>query len=384
MPQRYVAHMDLDTFFVSVARLEDPSLIGKPVIIGGSRERGVVSTCSYEARKFGVTSAMPMKKAIALCPHAIVTSSSRGEYTRYSRWVTQIIANKAPSFEKASIDEFYIDLTGMDQFFDPLQWTIDLRAAITEETGLPISFGLASNKMVAKIATDEAKPNGYMFVQPGKEQEFLAPLKVEKISGVGKQSVEILHEIGIKTIGDILKVPIALLEKKLGKWGADLYERAQGVHYGEVSNEHLTKSISTERTYDQYLTDPEAMLAELVYMTEKVAHNLRGEGFMTGCVGIKIRYPNFDTVQKQKTIDYTFAEQDIIPVIKELFQQLYQPGKEVRLIGVRLTELGQHALQGSLFNDQIRKAHLYAAIDEVKNKYGKLAIRRAGGKQAGK
>ena len=384
MPQRYVAHMDLDTFFVSVARLEDPSLIGKPVIIGGSRERGVVSTCSYEARKFGVTSAMPMKKAIALCPHAIVTSSSRGEYTRYSRWVTQIIANKAPSFEKASIDEFYIDLTGMDQFFDPLQWTIDLRAAITEETGLPISFGLASNKMVAKIATDEAKPNGYLFVQPGKEQEFLAPLKVEKISGVGKQSVEILHEIGIKTIGDILKVPVALLEKKLGKWGADLYERAQGVHYGEVSNEHLTKSISTERTYDQYLTDPEAMLAELVYMTEKVAHSLRGEGFMTGCVGIKIRYPNFDTVQKQKTIDYTFAEQDIIPVIKELFQQLYQPGKEVRLIGVRLTELGQHALQGSLFNDQIRKAHLYAAIDEVKNKYGKLAIRRAGGKQAGK
>jgi DNA polymerase-4 len=376
--------MDLDTFFVSVARLEDPSLVGKPVIIGGSRERGVVSTCSYEARKFGVTSAMPMKKAIALCPDAIVTSSSRGEYTRYSRWVTQIIANKAPAFEKASIDEFYIDLTGMDHFFDPLQWTIDLRAAITEETGLPISFGLASNKMVAKIATDEAKPNGYLFVQPGKEQEFLAPLKVEKISGVGRQSVEILHEIGIKTIGDILKVPVTLLEKKLGKWGADLYERAQGIHFGEVSNEHLTKSISTERTYDQYLSDSNDMLAELVYMAEKVAHSLRTEGFMTGCVGIKIRYPNFETVQKQKTIDYTFAEQDIIPVIKELFQQLYQPGKEVRLIGVRLTELGQHALQGSLFNDQIRKAHLYAAIDAVKNKYGKSAIRRAGGKQAGK
>ncbi|MCG9899338.1 MAG: DNA polymerase IV [Hydrotalea sp.] len=384
MPQRYIAHMDLDTFFVSVARLEDPSLVGKPVIIGGSRERGVVSTCSYEARKFGVTSAMPMKKAIALCPDAIVTSSSRGEYTRYSRWVTQIIANKAPAFEKASIDEFYIDLTGMDHFFDPLQWTIDLRAAITEETGLPISFGLASNKMVAKIATDEAKPNGYLFVQPGKEQEFLAPLKVEKISGVGRQSVEILHEIGIKTIGDILKVPVTLLEKKLGKWGADLYERAQGIHFGEVSNEHLTKSISTERTYDQYLSDSNDMLAELVYMAEKVAHSLRTEGFMTGCVGIKIRYPNFETVQKQKTIDYTFAEQDIIPVIKELFQQLYQPGKEVRLIGVRLTELGQHALQGSLFNDQIRKAHLYAAIDAVKNKYGKSAIRRAGGKQAGK
>lgn len=384
MPQRYIAHMDLDTFFVSVARLEDPSLIGKPVIIGGSRERGVVSTCSYEARKFGVTSAMPMKKAIALCPDAIVTSSSRGEYTRYSRWVTQIIANKAPAFEKASIDEFYIDLTGMDHFFDPLQWTIDLRAAITEETGLPISFGLASNKMVAKIATDEAKPNGYLFVQPGKEQEFLAPLKVEKISGVGRQSVEILHEIGIKTIGDILKVPVTLLEKKLGKWGTDLHERAQGIHFGEVSNEHLTKSISTERTYDQYLLDSNDMLAELVYMAEKVAHSLRTEGFMTGCVGIKIRYPNFETVQKQKTIDYTFAEQDIIPVIKELFQQLYQPGKEVRLIGVRLTELGQHSLQGSLFNDQIRKAHLYAAIDAVKNKYGKSAIRRAGGKQAGK
>lgn len=384
MPQRYIAHMDLDTFFVSVARLEDPTLHGKPVIIGGSRERGVVSTCSYEARKFGVSSAMPMKKALALCPQAIVTSSSRGEYTRYSRWVTQIIANKAPAFEKASIDEFYIDLTGMDKFFDPLQWTLDLRNAISEETGLPISFGLASNKMVAKIATDEAKPNGYLFVQPGKEQEFLAPLRVEKISGVGKQSVQILHELGVKSIGDILKVPIAVLEHHLGKWGSDLYERAQGIHHGLVTDEHSSKSISTERTYDQYLINPEEMLAELVYMTEKVAFNLRSEGYMTGCVGIKIRYPNFETVQKQKSIDYTFAEQDIIPVIKELFHQLYQPGKEVRLIGVRLTELGQHALQGSLFDDEIRKSQLYAAIDGVKNKFGKTALRRAGGKQAGK
>src|SRR6476661_10816057 len=205
-PQRYIAHFDLDSFFVSVEVLNDPSLKDKPVIVGGSRERGVVAACSYEARKFGVHSAMPMKKAMQLCPQALLVRGTRGEYSRFSRWVTEIIAAKAPLFEKASIDEFYIDLTGMDKFFDPFKWTIDLREQIIDETKLPISFGLAINKLVAKIATDEAKPNGYLFIQHGKEKEFLAPLPVKKIPGVGGHTLTILSEMGIEVIGDILRL----------------------------------------------------------------------------------------------------------------------------------------------------------------------------------
>lgn len=186
--QRYIAHFDLDSFFVSVELLQQPALKGKAVIVGGTPERGVVTSCSYEARKFGVRSAMPMSRAMKLCPHAVVLRGTHTEYRRYSQWVTDIIAAKAPLFEKASIDEFYIDLTGMDRFFDPYQWTIDLRQEIIDKTQLPISFGLAANKMVAKIATDEAKPNGYLFVQPGKEKDFLAPLPVNKFPGVGTVS----------------------------------------------------------------------------------------------------------------------------------------------------------------------------------------------------
>ena len=205
--QRIIAHFDLDSFFVSVEILNDPSLKGKPVIVGG-RERGVVAACSYEARKFGIHSAMPSHKARQLCPDAIFVHGTRGEYSRYSRWVTQIIAAKAPLFEKASIDEFYIDLTGMAKFFNPLQWTIDLRNEIMKETGLPISFGLSSSKMMAKIATNQAKPNGFLQVPFGKEKEFLAPLGVDEIPGVGKHAQEVLAYIGVKTIKQLSETPL--------------------------------------------------------------------------------------------------------------------------------------------------------------------------------
>ena len=201
--QRYIAHFDLDSFFVSVEVLKEPSLKGKAVLVGGHSERGVVAACSYEARKFGIHSAMPMKTAMKLCPHAIVVSGSRGDYSRYSRLVTEIIAAKAPLFEKASIDEFYIDLTGMDKYFKPFQWTIDLRQEIIINTGLPISFALASNKLVAKIATDMAKPNGYIHITAGEEKAFLAPLTVNKIPGVGEHTYQTLLGLNIKTINDI-------------------------------------------------------------------------------------------------------------------------------------------------------------------------------------
>ncbi|MCA6448653.1 MAG: DNA polymerase IV [Chitinophagaceae bacterium] len=376
-PQRYIAHFDLDSFFVSVEVLNDPSLKGKPVIVGGSRERGVVTSCSYEARKFGVHSAMPMNRAMKLCPHAIVVRGTRGEYSRYSRWVTDIIAAKAPLFEKASIDEFYLDLTGMDRFFDPYQWTIDLRSEIIEKTQLPISFGLATNKMIAKIATDEAKPNGYLFVQPGMEKQFLAPLPVNKFPGVGEHTFLTLKSMGIHTIRDLANTPVAMLEKKLGKYGADLWQKSQGRHFGEVHAYHEAKSISTENTFEENITDEERLLSELVRMTEKVAFELRQDEKLTGCIAVKVRYPDFETTSRQTTIDYTLRDDELIPVAIDLFHKLYRKGQPVRLLGVRLSELTQHPVQASLFDDAEKKNKLYKAIDDVKNTFGKTSLKKA-------
>jgi DNA polymerase-4 len=376
-PQRYIAHFDLDSFFVSVEVLNDPSLKGKPVLVGGSKERGVVAACSYEARKFGVHSAMPMKKAFQLCPQAILVRGTRGEYSRYSRWVTEIIASKAPLFEKASVDEFYIDLTGMDKFFNPYQWTIDLRQQIIDETQLPISFGLATNKLVAKIATDEAKPNGYLFVQPGMEKEFLAPLPVNKIPGVGEHAFKVLRSMNIHLIGDILQHDEKELVEKLGKWGIELLNKANGISFSEVHAYHEAKSISTENTFDSNKTDMEFLMSELVRMTEKIAYELRKEEKLAGCIAVKIRYPDFETTSKQTTIHYTFSDDELIAAAKELFHQLYRKGNPIRLLGVRLSELTNHAVQGSLFDDGAKKKSLYKAIDSVKDQFGKNALQKA-------
>ena len=375
-PQRIIAHFDLDSFFVSVEILNNPSLKDKPVIVGG-RERGVVAACSYAARKFGIHSGMPSKKAFQLCPHLIVANGSRGEYSRYSRWVTQIIAAKAPLFEKASIDEFYIDLTGMEKFFNPLQWTIDLRKEIINETHLPISFGLASNKMMAKIATNEAKPNGYLQVPFGKEKEFLALLPVNKIPGVGEQTYESLKAMGIFTIKDISERKIENLEERLGKWGVDLWYKSQGIHNGEVSQYHEAKSISTENTFDENKTDVDFLMSELVRMVERIAYELRQDEKVAGCVAVKIRYPDFETTSRQTTVPYTCADDEIIPVAKELFKKLWKKGSPVRLMGVRLSELTNDAVQTNLFDDVERKTDLYKAIDNVKGRFGKASVKRA-------
>ena len=376
-PQRYIAHFDLDSFFVSVEMLLDPSLLGKAVVVGGSKDRGVVTTCSYEARKFGVRSAMPMRKAMELCPHAIIVKSSYGQYAKYSAWVTNIIAANAPIYEKASIDEFYIDLTGMDTFFNPLEWTIKLRQAIMDETGLPISFGLATNKLVAKIATDEAKPNGYLFVTPGKEKEFLAPLPVEKLGGVGKKSHQTLLALGIHTIGDILKYDGVLLEKALGKWGTQLIRQANGKSDSVVSPHRESKSISAENTFEENTADLDILLAQLVGQAERVAYELRQEKKFATCVAIKFRNANFETSTRQITIPATIADSDIIKAATDLFTKLYVPGTLVRLLGVRLAGLTDTGAQTNLFDNKTEQHALYDAIDAVKNKFGKSVLRKA-------
>jgi DNA polymerase-4 len=240
-----------------------------------------------------------------------------------------------------------------------------------DETKLPISFGLASNKLVAKIATDEAKPNGYLFIQHGREKDFLAPLPVKKIPGVGTHTLSVLNEMGIELIGDILRLSKNELENRLGKWGLDLWDKAQGLHHGSVSEWREAKSISTENTFETNTNDVEFLLSELIRMTEKVAFELRQDEKLAGCIAVKIRYPNFETTSKQTPIDYTFRDDEFIPVAKDLFHQLYKKGMPVRLLGVRLSDFANITMQGNLFDDVSRKSNLYKAIDNIKLKFGK-------------
>src|SRR5688572_574162 len=248
---------------------------------------------------------MPMKKAMQLCPHAIVTSSSRDQYSKYSRWVTDIIASKVPLFEKASIDEFYIDLTGMDKFFGVSGYARELRETIIKETGLPISCGLSSAKFISKMATNEAKPNGFLEIPHGKEKEFLWPLGIEKINGVGKQTEAMLKSLGLYKIEDIANTPLELLEKYVGKWGESLWHKAHGRGNADIDTGWEQKSMSHENTFDHDYTDINFLQNELVRLTEKTAYSLREDEKLTGCVTVKIRYSDFETTSRQETIDYT-------------------------------------------------------------------------------
>ncbi len=375
-PIPYIAHFDLDSFFVSVEIQNDPSLKGKPVLVGGY-ERGVVAACSYEARKFGIHSAMPMKKALQLCPHAIVTMSSRDQYSKYSRWVTEIIASKVPLFEKASIDEFYIDFTGMDKFFGVRKYAEELRQFIISETGLPLSAGLSSARFISKMATNEAKPNGFLEIPHGKEIEFLWPMAIEKINGVGKQTEMLLKGFGIYTLEDIARTPVEIMERYAGKWGISLWHKAHGRGSAEIVTNWEQKSMSHENTFDQDHTDLELLNKELVRLTEKTAYSLREDEKMAGCISIKIRYSDFETISRQETIDYTALDDVLIERVKGLFLKTVEKGRPVRLLGVRFSHMIPISTQMSLFENNIEKLNLYRAVDDIKEKFGSHSVSKA-------
>ena len=374
--KRHIAHFDLDSFFVSVEIVNNPSLKGKPVLVGGY-ERGVVAACSYEARKYGIQSAMPMKKAMQLCPHAIVTSSSRDQYSKYSRWVTDIIASKVPLFEKASIDEFYIDLTGMEKFFGVSGYARDLRQTIIKETGLPISCGLSSAKFISKMATNEAKPNGFLEIPHGKEKEFLWPLGIEKINGVGKQTEIQLKNLGLYRIEDIARTPVEVLERYVGKWAETLWKKAHGIGNADIDTDWEQKSMSHENTFDKDYTDVDFLQNELVRLTEKTAYSLRADEKLTGCITVKIRYSDFETTSRQETIDYTALDHLLIAKVKDLFNKSYQKGRPVRLLGVRFSQFIPFTMQMSLFDNNAEKLNLYKAVDNIKNQFGSQLIGKA-------
>ena len=376
-PARHIAHFDLDAFFVSVEILKNPSLKGKPIIVGGDGQRGIVAACSYEARKYGIQSAMPSLTAKRLCPDAIFLRGSYHDYSKYSRQVTQIIADSVPVYEKASVDEFYIDLTGMDRFFGVGQFTRELREKIIKEAGLPISYGLSTSKLVSKMATNEAKPNGYLEVAPGKETAFLWPLTVDKIPGVGKQTQILLHNLGIFTIEQIANTPIDQMEYHFGKWGTKLWEKSYGISESPVEHYSEQKSISHENTFNADFADINFLHTELIRLTEKTAYSLREEGKLTGCVTLKLRYADFSTVSKQEVIDYTALDNILIAKIKDLFTRLYKPREKVRLLGVRFSHLVPMTIQMNLFDDAIEKLELYKAVDDIKNQFGSDAVSKA-------
>ncbi|EHQ28742.1 DNA polymerase IV [Mucilaginibacter paludis] len=381
--KRHIVHIDLDSFFVSVERKFNPSLIGKPVIIGGSVERGVVASCSYEARKFGVHSAMPTRTALKLCPQAIVIHGTHGRYSEASQQVTQIIEYAVPLFQKTSVDEFYIDLTGMDRFYNAYQIASDLRQKIIKDTGLPISFGLASNKTVAKMATNQAKPNGQLLVEHGKEKEFMAPLPISKIPMLGEKTCQKLYQYGIEKIADLQRVDIRFLESVFGKAGRFIWEKANALDDSEIIPYSDRKSISTEHTFDHNTADLKTLEAILVSMTEELAFKLRKEDKLSACLAIKIRYANFETHTQQEKIALTSADHILIPGVKNLLKRAWNQSRPIRLIGVKLSNLCSGNYQINLFEDNEEKIKLYRALDQINFRYGNKTVCRAAGMEIG-
>lgn len=379
---RNIVHMDLDTFFVSCERLLDRRLNGKPILIGGTSDRGVVASCSYEARRFGIHSAMPMKMAKERCPEAIVIKGNSETYSRYSRMVTEIIREASPLYEKMSVDEFYIDFTGMDRFFGTLKYATELRQKIIRETGLPISFGLSQNKTVSKVATGEAKPNNQRSISHGEEREFLAPLSVAKIPMVGTKTYQTLCNLGIRKIQTLQELPVEMMEHALGENGVSIWKKAQGIDHSPVIQHTERKSISTERTFDYDTIDVRKLQAILSAMAENLAFQLRRGGKLTGCVTVKIRFSDFQTQTLQRKIAYTAADHQLLPLVAELFDRIYNRRLLVRLIGVRYSDLvgGNHQL--SLFDDHVDYARLYQAMDRIRLRYGDRAVIRALGMEA--
>lgn len=380
---RAIVHMDLDTFFVSCERLNHSELNGIPLIIGGG-DRGVVASCSYEARKFGVRSAMPIRMALRLCPDAKVVKGDYENFSKMSHLVTEVIQDKVPLMEKASIDEFYLDLTGMDKFFGCYQWTKEIASAVKKETGLPISFALSNNKTVSKIGTGESKPEGKFQIKETEIQPFLNPLSVKKIPMVGDKTFQLLSRIGVRTIHTLSEMPVLVLQQMIGANGKELWKKANGIDENPVVPYSEKKSISSERTFAMDSIDVLEIKRLISGMAEKLAYQLRQEKWLTSTVVIKIRYSNFDTETKQHKIAYTSADHTLSRVALELFNKVYTRRMRIRLVGLRFTDLVHGNHQMNLFEDTEEQMSLYQTMDYLKNRFGKDALGRASGYDFGK
>ncbi|MFQ6601927.1 DNA polymerase IV [Flavobacterium sp. C3NV] len=376
--ERAVVHIDMNTFFVSCERLTNSELDGIPLIIGGG-ERGVVASCSYQARRFGVRSAMPIHMAMKLCPQAKIMKGDMELYSRLSHDITEIIQQKAPVVEKASIDEFYLDITGMDKFHGSYKWTNELAHTITKETGLPLTFALSINKTVSKIGTGEGKQKQNLEIPEHMVQQFLNPLSVQKIPMVGEKTFQLLSRIGIRTIKTLSEMPAEALQKMIGQNGIELWKKANGIDHNPVEPYTERKSISTEHTFQQDTIDMDRLKRVILGMVEKLAFQLRSEQWLTSTVTIKIRYANFDTETKQCRVQYTSADHILTQTAVDLFEKLYQRRMRLRLIGVRFSGLVRGTYQIDLFQDTQEMLSLYQAMDRMKSRYGFDAVMRCAG-----
>jgi DNA polymerase IV len=375
---RSILHIDLDTFFVSCVRLQNSTLLNKPVIVGGARERGVVASCSYEARTYGVRSAMPMRYALQLCPQAIVVKGDMDFFSRKSQEVSTILEDQSPLMERASIDEFYIDVTGLDRFFGTWKWSNELSKKISRETGLPLSLGLSVNKTVSKIATGEAKPSGKKEVAAPQVTSFLNPLSIRKIPMVGEQTYQVLARIGVKKIQTLAEMPPEMMKTLLGKNGITLWKKAHGIDNTPVVRYNEQKSISSEHTFHKDTMDIPMLHALIISMVEKLAFRLRKSNKLCSILEVKIRYANFHTETRQTRIPYTSCDHVLIPEAASLFNKLYSRRMLLRLVGVKLSGLVQGHYQIDLFEDTGEMISLYQAIDRMKRRFGESALYRGG------
>jgi DNA polymerase-4 len=380
--QRTIVHLDLDSFFVSVERVHNKGLVGKPVIVGADSDRGVVASCSYEARNFGVRSAMPMRTAKQLCPDAIILRGDSGEYMRKSDEVTEIIRGRVPLFEKTSVDEFYLDLTGTERFFGALKLATELRRTITKESGLPNSFGLSINKTVSKVATNTAKPDGQREVERGTEKPFLAPMPIESLPGVGGKTAHLLRSMGVSRIHTLQELPVDLMQRLLGEHGPVLWRKANGIDDSPVTPWHERKSISTERTFERDTIDLVKLHGMLTAMAESLAFQLRKGDKLTSCIAVKIRYADMNTHLRQLRIGYTACDHIILPTVHGLFRALYDRRQRIRLVGVRFSHLVGGGHQMDAFTDTQEAMNLYQAMDKVRKRFGDRMVMRAAGMEA--
>ncbi|MEM9921023.1 MAG: DNA polymerase IV [Bacteroidota bacterium] len=374
---RSIAHIDLDTFFVSCERLQDSRLNNVPLLIGGHSARAVVASCSYEARRYGVRSGMPMRYARRLCPSAKILKGDYEYYSKCSKLVTEVLTQEAPVLEKASIDEFYLDITGLDKYFGCLKWTQQLTQKVVEESGLPVSFGLSINKTVAKMATSEGKPLGSLCVPADNVQTFLNPLSVQKIPMLGQASFRVLSRLGIRTIETLAQMPKEMMAQLLGKNGISLWKKANGYDPSPIVPHMQRQSISNEKTFHRDTTNVDQLISEIVHLVEGLAFQLRAERRLCSVVTVKIRYANFDTHTRQKKIPFCANDATLLATAKHLLHQIYERRMLIRLVGVKLSGLVEGHPQIDLFSDTHKQIALCQAMDKIRKRFGKKAIQRA-------
>jgi DNA polymerase-4 len=378
---RQILHLDLDAFFVSVERILDPRLRDRPVIVGGDpRGRGVVASASYEARRYGVRSAMPLARAQTLCPGAVFVRSRHGRYLEFSREVHGILKTYAPVVEAASIDEFYLEMTGCERLHGNLFAAAGrIKRQIHKRLELPSSIGLGTNKLIAKIATNLCKPDGLLWVFPGEEASLLAPLPVGHLPGIGRRTRDRLQELGVRTIGDLSRFPPALLSAVFGAWGRQMSERARGLCLSPVAESWAPKSISRETTFETDTVDPRILEATLCRLVERAGHALRRQEMTAATVGLKLRYADFQTLSRSRTIPASDDDVTLFRAARALLEKAFTRRVRIRLLGVKLSSLAARDPQGALFDRQehLRRARLLRSADRVREKFGADALHLA-------